>query len=117
MTSNFEDPEEDAQFDRVYQKLRVASESCRTSIPQISRLLREQFDLLRRDLDSDHPRIKALAGLIDKSNEVQQMTSPLASRLSQMQLKDSYTRSQSEFWQQCMGFVKVRSLIPVSFSI
>ena len=117
MTSNFEDPEEDAQFDRVYQKLRVASESCRTSIPQISRLLREQFDLLRRDLDSDHPRIKALAGLIDKSNEVQQMTSPLASRLSQMQLKDSYTRSQSEFWQQCMGFVKVCSHVPVLLSI
>ncbi|KAF3007928.1 RAM signaling network component [Curvularia kusanoi] len=106
MTSNFDDPEEDAQFDRVYQKLRVASESCRTSIPQISRLLREKFDVLRRDLDSDHPRIKVLASLIDKSNEVQQMTSPLASRLSQMQLKDNYTRSQSEFWQQCMGFIK-----------
>jgi hypothetical protein len=106
MTSNFDESDEDAQFDRVYQKLRNASESCRTSIPQITRLLREQFDVLRRDLESDHPRIKALAGLIDKSNEVQQMTVPLASRLSQMQLKDSYTRGQAEFWQQCMGFIK-----------
>jgi hypothetical protein len=106
MTSNFDESDEDAQFDRVYQKLRNASESCRTSIPQITHLLREQFDVLRRDLDSDHPRIKALAGLIDKSNEVQQMTIPLASRLSQMQLKDSYTRAQAEFWQQCMGFIK-----------
>ncbi|KZM25212.1 hypothetical protein ST47_g3618 [Ascochyta rabiei] len=106
MTSSFDESDEDVQFDRVYQKLRNASESCRTSIPQITRLLREQFDVLRRDLDSDHPRIKALAGLIDKSNEVQQMTAPLASRLSQMQLKDSYTRSQIEFWQQCMGFIK-----------
>jgi hypothetical protein len=26
--------------------------------------------------------------------------------LSQMQLKDNYTRDQPEFWQQCMGFVK-----------
>lgn len=113
MTSNFDESDEDAQFDRVYQKLRNASESCRTSIPQITRLLREQFDVLRRDLDSDHPRVKALAGLIDKSNEVQQMTVPLASRLSQMQLKDSYTRSQAEFWQQCMGFIKV--CFPASF--
>jgi hypothetical protein len=111
MTSNFDESDEDAQFDRVYQKLRNASESCRTSIPQITRLLREQFDVLRRDLESDHPRIKALAGLIDKSNEVQQMTVPLASRLSQMQLKDSYTRGQAEFWQQCMGFIKVRFAI------
>lgn len=107
MTSTFDESDEDAQFDRVYQKLRNASESCRSSIPQITRLLREQFDVLRRDLDSDHPRIKALVGLIDKSNEVQQMTVPLASRLSQMQLKDSYTRSQAEFWQQCLGFIKV----------
>ncbi|KAJ4988171.1 RAM signaling pathway protein [Stagonosporopsis vannaccii] len=106
MTSNFDESDEDTQFDRVYQKLRNASESCRTSIPQITRLLREQFDVLRRDLDSEHPRVKALAGLIDKSNEVQQMTIPLASRLSQMQLKDSYTRNQADFWQQCMGFIK-----------
>lgn len=113
MTSTFEESDEDAQFDRVYQKLRNASESCRTSIPQITRLLRERFDVLRRDLDSDHPRIKALAGLIEKSNEVQQMTIPLASRLSQMQLKDSYTRNQNDFWQQCMGFIKV--CFPVLF--
>lgn len=113
MVSTFDESDEDAQFDRVYQKLRNASESCRTSIPQITRLLREQFDVLRRDLDSDHPRIKALAGLIDKSNEVQQMTIPLASRLSQMQLKDSYTRSQADFWQQCMSFIKV--CFPVLF--
>ena len=108
LNSSFDEADEDAQFDRVYSKLRNASDSCRTSIPQITRLMREQFDLLRRDLDSEHPRIKALAGLIDKSNEVQQMTIPLASHLSQMQLKDSYTRSQPEFWQQCMGFIKVR---------
>ena len=107
MTSNFDESDEDVQFDRVYQRLRTASESCRTSMPQITRLLRDQFEALRRDLDSDHPRIKTLASLIDKSNEVQQMTIPLASRLSQMQLKDSYTRSQAEFWQQCMGFIKV----------
>lgn len=107
LNSNFDEADEDAQFDRVYSKLRKASDSCRTSIPQITRLMREQFDLLRRELDSEHPRIKALAGLIDKSNEVQQMTIPLASRLSQMQLKDSYTRNQPEFWQQCMGFIKV----------
>lgn len=107
LNSSFDEADEDAQFDRVYQKLRTASDSCRTSIPQITRLMREQFDLLRRELDSEHPRIKALAGLIDKSNEVQQMSIPLASRLSQMQLKDSYTRSQPDFWQQCMGFIKV----------
>jgi hypothetical protein len=107
LTSNFDEGDEDVQFDRVYNKLRIASDSCRTSIPQITRLMREHFDVLRRELDSEDPRTKALAGLIDKSNEVQQMTIPLASRLSQMQLKDNYTRSQPEFWQQCMGFIKV----------
>ncbi|KAL6707211.1 RAM signaling network component [Coniothyrium glycines] len=106
LNSSFEEADEDAQFDRVYSKLRNASDNCRTSIPHITRLMRAQFDSLRRELDSEHPRIKALASLIDKSNEVQQMTIPLASRLSQMQLKDSYTRSQPEFWQQCMGFIK-----------
>ncbi|KAJ4365264.1 RAM signaling network component [Neocucurbitaria cava] len=116
MNSSFDEADEDAQFDRVYSKLRNASDSCRTSIPQITRLMREQFDLLRRELDTDHPRIKALAGLIDKSNEVQQMTIPLASRLSQMQLKDSYTRSQPEFWQQCMGFIKAWQELAVAYT-
>ncbi|KAF2127309.1 cell morphogenesis protein-like protein Sog2 [Dothidotthia symphoricarpi CBS 119687] len=106
LMSNFDEIDDDAQFDRVYQKLRNASDSCRASIPQITRLLREHFDLLRRELDSEHPRIKALAGLIDKSNEVQQMTIPLASRLSQMQLKDRDVRNQPDFWLQCMGFIK-----------
>ncbi|KAF1939740.1 cell morphogenesis protein-like protein Sog2 [Clathrospora elynae] len=108
LPGSFDEADEDAQFDRVYSKLRIASDSCRTSIPHITRLMRDHFDALRQQLDSgiEHPRIKALASLIDKSNEVQQMTIPLASRLSQMQLKDSYTRNQPEFWQQCMGFIK-----------
>ncbi|CAG5182181.1 uncharacterized protein ALTATR162_LOCUS10032 [Alternaria atra] len=106
LTSSFDEADEDAQFERVYTKLRNASDSCRNSMPQITRMMREQFDGLRRDLDTEDPRVKALANLIDKSNDVQQMTNPLASRLSQMQLKDSYTRNQPEFWQQCMGFIK-----------
>jgi hypothetical protein len=113
LNSSFDEADEDGQFDRIYNKLRNASDSCRNSMPQITRMMREQFDSLRRDWDSEDPRVKALANLIDKSNEVQQMTIPLASRLSQMQLKDSYTRNQPEFWQQCMGFIKVRN-VPVS---
>lgn len=107
LTSSFDEADEDAQFDRIYSKLRMACDNCRNSIPQILRLLKNTYDLLRRDLDSEHPRLKVLGGLIEKSNEVQEMTMPLASRLSQMQLKDSYTRSQPDFWQQCMGFIKV----------
>lgn len=115
LTSAFDESDEDAQFGRLYQKLRHACDSCNISIPQITQLLRDQLDVLRRELDVEHPRVRALAGLIDKSNEVQQMTIPLASRLSQMQLKDSYTRGQPEFWQQCMGFIKV-PFFPSPFS-
>lgn len=111
MTSTYDDVDEDTHFGRVYQKLRNACDQCNASVPQITKMLREQLDVLRRDLDLDHPRIRALISLIDKSNEVQQMTIPLASRLSQMQLKDNYTRSQPEFWQQCMGFIKVSSVV------
>jgi hypothetical protein len=107
MTSNFDEGDEDTQFGRVYQKLRNACDSCNASIPQITQLLREQLELLRREIDVEHPRIRALADLIDKSNEVQQVTMPLSRRLYQMQPQDSYTRSQPEFWQHCMGFIKV----------
>lgn len=107
LTGSFDEGDEEGQFDRVYAKLRSASDSCRSSMPKIAGLMKEQFENLRRELDSEHPRIKALAGLIDKSNEVYQMTIPLASHLSQMQLKDSFTRNQPDFWQQCMGFIKV----------
>lgn len=108
LTSNFDEGDEDTQFGRVYQKLRNACDSCNTSIPQITQLLKEQLEILRRELDLEHPRIRALVDLIEKSNEVQQMTIPLARRLSQMQPQDSYTRGQPEFWQHCMGFIKVR---------
>jgi hypothetical protein len=111
MTSNFDEGDEDTQFGRVYQKLRNACDSCNTSIPQITQLLKEQLDILRRELDVEHPRIRALIDLIEKSNEVQQVTIPLARRLYQMQPQDSYTRGQPEFWQHCMGFIKVRSSI------
>jgi hypothetical protein len=107
LTSNFDEGDDDAQFGRVYQKLRYACDSCNTSIPQITQLLKELLESLRRELDLEHPRIRALVDLIEKSNEVQQMTIPLARRLSQMQPQDSYTRGQPEFWQHCMGFVTV----------
>jgi len=115
MTSNFDaqESDDDAQFERIYGKLRTACDTCRNYIPQISRLLKGNFDAMRRELDSEHPRIKVLAGLIDKSNVVQEMTMPLAQRLSQMQLKDTTIRSQPEFWQQCMGFIKVCSTISI----
>ena len=111
LNSSFDEADEDAQFDRIYTKLRNASDGCRNSMAQITRMMREQFDGLRRDLDSEDPRVKALANLIDKSNDVQQMANPLASRLSQMQLKDHYTRNQPDFWQQCMGFVRVCAFV------
>ncbi|KAF2848931.1 cell morphogenesis protein-like protein Sog2 [Plenodomus tracheiphilus IPT5] len=116
LTSSFDEADEDGQFDRVYSKLRNASDSCRTSIPRITSLMREQYDNLLRELDSEHPRIKALAGLIEKSNEVYQMTLPLATHLSQMQLKDSFTRSQPDFWQQCMGFIKAWQELAVAYT-
>ncbi|KAH7125335.1 RAM signaling pathway protein-domain-containing protein [Dendryphion nanum] len=106
LTSSFDEADEDALFERVYTKLRISCDTCRNHIPQISRLLKGNFELLRRELDSDDPKIKVLAGLIDKANEVQDTTNPLAQCLSQMQLKDRYTRSQPAFWQQCMSFIK-----------
>lgn len=109
MTSSIDEGDEDAQFGRVYQKLRNTCDSCNSSIPQITQLLREQLDSLRRELDVEHPRIRVLIDLIEKSNEVQQVTVPLSRRLAQMQPQDSYTRGQPEFWQHCMGFIKVRT--------
>ncbi|KAI8934224.1 hypothetical protein NX059_008971 [Plenodomus lindquistii] len=116
LNSSFDEADEDGQFDRVYSKLRNASDSCRTSIPRITALMREQYDNLLRELDSEHPRIKALAGLIEKSNEVYQMTLPLATHLSQMQLKDSFIRSQPDFWQQCMSFIKAWQELAVAYT-
>lgn len=107
LTSSFDEADEDAQFERIYNKLKLACDACRASIPRIEGLLRTTYEQLRKDLDSEHPRVKVLLGLIDKSHEVQEMCAPLADRLQQMQFKDSYTRSQPSFWQHCMGFIKV----------
>jgi hypothetical protein len=105
--SSFDEQDEDVNFERVYTKLRITCDSCRTYVPQISRQLRSVFEVLRRELDTEDPKLKVLAGLIDKSNFVQETTNAVAQRLAQMQLKDPYTRSQPVFWQQCTSLIKV----------
>ncbi|KAF2117707.1 cell morphogenesis protein-like protein Sog2 [Lophiotrema nucula] len=106
LTSNFDEADEDAQFDRIYSKLRSACESCRTYIPRITGSLKNTFEILRRELGSEDPKINVLASLIEKANEVEERTYALAKRLSQMQLKDTYIRSLPDFWQQCTGFIR-----------
>jgi len=107
LTGSFEEIDEDALFDRIYNKLRGACDCCRENIPQISRYLKSAFEVLRRELDSEDLKIKVLANLIDKCEFVERVTYPLARRLSQMQLKDTYTRNSPEFWQQCVNFIRV----------
>jgi protein-tyrosine-phosphatase len=106
LMSSFDEQDEDVNFERVYTKLRITCDSCRTYVPQISRQLRSVFEVLRRELDTEDPKLKVLAGLIDKSNFVQETTNAVAQRLAQMQLKDPYTRSQPVFWQQCTSLIK-----------
>ncbi|CAI6338588.1 unnamed protein product [Periconia digitata] len=106
LTSTFEQADDDAQFERIYSKVRMACENCQTSIPRILGTLRATYEQLRRDFDSEHPRLKALASMIERSYDVQQTSAPLYDRLNRMQLGDSDSRDQPEFWQQCMGFIK-----------
>ncbi|KAF2269281.1 hypothetical protein CC78DRAFT_529502 [Lojkania enalia] len=109
LTSQFDETDDDAHFDRIYTKLRLACDTCRSSIPQISRLLLDSYDVLKKNLGLEDPKVNVLASLIEKGNDVEQNLLPLAARLSQMQLKDSYTRSQPDFWQQCTIFIKAWS--------
>jgi hypothetical protein len=106
LTSTFEEADDDSQFERVYSKVRMACDKCQSSMPRILGILKNTYEQLRKDLDSEHPRLKVLAGLIERSYEVQQMTNPLYDRLNRMQLGDSHSRNQPDFWQQCMGFIK-----------
>jgi hypothetical protein len=108
LTSTFDEHDEDVHFERIYAKLRTACDNCSMHIPEISQILKAKFDTLRRELDSDDPKIKVLAGLIDKCNLVMESIHALGQRLSQVQLKDSQSRGQPAFWQQCMSFIKVR---------
>lgn len=114
LNGTLDEQDEDIYFERVYDKLKVACDACANSIPGITRSLEDKFEVLRRDLDIDDPKLKVLASLIEKSNLVQNSMEPLARRLSQMQLKDSYSRSQPVFWQLCMAFIKVRFTVPFS---
>lgn len=107
LTSTFEEADDDAQFERIYAKVRLACEDCQSSIPRILGTLRITYEQLRKDYDSEYPLLKALGGLIEKSFDVQQTSAPLYDRLNRMQLGDSDARDQPEFWQQCMGFIKV----------
>jgi hypothetical protein len=107
LTSTFDEHDEDALFERIYAKLKNACDSCSVHIPEISQILKSKFATLRRELDSDDPKIKVLAGLIEKCDLVLESIYSLGHRLSQVQLKDSQIRGQPAFWQQCMSFIKV----------
>jgi hypothetical protein len=106
LTGSFDDVDEDALFERIYGKLRAACECCRDNIPQISRFLKSAFEILRRELDSEDLKIKVLHSLIEKCENVERLTYPLARRLSQMQLKDAYARNLPDFWEQCLRFLR-----------
>ncbi|KAJ4294269.1 RAM signaling network component [Kalmusia sp. IMI 367209] len=106
LTSTYEEGDEDNRFARIFDKLKAACENCDASVPQIIDRLTNTYRQLSKELDSEHPRLKVLGGLIDKSHEVQHMSRPLSERLRYMQFGDHYVRNQPEFWQQCMGFIK-----------
>ncbi|KAF2196484.1 hypothetical protein GQ43DRAFT_405030 [Delitschia confertaspora ATCC 74209] len=106
LTGTFDEADEDAQFERIYARLRAACECCRENMPQISKQLKYKYEELRKELDSEDLKLKVCASLIEKCDFVERLMYPLAKRLSQMQLKDAYARSQPEFWQQCIGFIK-----------
>lgn len=107
LTSTYEEPDEDSRFARIFDKLKVACESCDASIPQIIDRLTNAHKQMSKEWDSEDPKLKVLGGLIEKSHYVQHMSSPLSERLRYMQFGDHYVRNQPEFWQQCMGFIKV----------
>ncbi|KAF2742414.1 hypothetical protein M011DRAFT_412755 [Sporormia fimetaria CBS 119925] len=105
-TTSFDEREEDRHFEIIYGKLRTACDKCKIFVPQITRLMKNEFEVHRDKLDSDDPKMKVLMGLIEKAINVQDSIVPLSTRLSQLQVNDSYSRSQPVFWQQCMAFLK-----------
>lgn len=108
LTSNYEDADEDSRFARIFDKLKTACENCESSIPQIMDRLTTKHRQLSKELDSEDPRLKVLGSLIEKSHEVQHISGRLWDRLRYMQFGDQYVRNQPDFWQQCMGLIKVR---------
>jgi RAM signalling pathway protein len=107
MQSTFDDPDEEAQFERIYIKLRTACDFSMENIPHIQRHLRKAYELEKREFDSEDPKMKVLANLIEKSDFVYSMAWALTKRLSQIKLKDPIARSQHDFWQQCTTYIKV----------
>jgi hypothetical protein len=77
------------------------------NIPHIQRHLRKAYELEKREFDSEDPKMKVLANLIEKSDFVYSMAWALTKRLSQIKLKDPIARSQHDFWQQCTTYIKV----------
>jgi hypothetical protein len=115
LTSNYEEADEDSRFARIFDKLRAACENCEASIPQIIDRLTNTHRQLAKDLDSEDPRLKVLGSLVEKSHEVQHISGRLWDRLRYMQFGDHYVRNQPDFWQQCMGLIKVRSTVSSFF--
>lgn len=107
LTSTYEEGDDEGRFARIFDKLKAACENGDTSIPQIIDRLTNTYRQLSKELDPEHLRLKVLAGLIEKSNEVLIMSRQLSDRLRYMQFGDHYVRNQPEFWQQCMAFIKV----------
>jgi hypothetical protein len=111
LTSNYEEADEDSRFARIFDKLKAACENCEASIPQIIDRLTNTHRQLAKELDSEDPRLKVLGSLVEKSHEVQHISSRLWDRLRYMQFGDHYVRNQPDFWQQCMSLIKVRFAI------
>lgn len=104
--ATFDDPDEDAQFERIYIKLKRACDQSMDILPRILGYFRRTYEMEKRELDSEDPKMKVLINLIEKSDFVNNMAFNLAKRLSQIKLKDPVARNQQDFWQQCTTYIK-----------
>ncbi|KAF2809598.1 uncharacterized protein BDZ99DRAFT_443981 [Mytilinidion resinicola] len=106
MQSSFDDPDEEAQFDRIYIKLKTACDQCLKNVPQILRSFRRTYETERSRLDSEDLKMKVLMKLIETAESVVGVARTLSERLSEIKLKDAVARSQRDFWQQCTLLTK-----------
>lgn len=99
--------EEERKFEKIFLHLSIAYSAAQKALPTLQREVIKCLDALRAR--NGYGKAEILChDLNEKTGSAMLATEALKRRLSTVKLKEPGVRGQREFWQLCVGFIRVR---------
>ncbi|KAF2759642.1 hypothetical protein EJ05DRAFT_526363 [Pseudovirgaria hyperparasitica] len=104
---NDHEANEETSFEKIFLKLKTATERITRILPNYRHLFHKHRIASESEMIPPVAKIRVLAELVQKSDDILSVTDMLNRRMSAIKLRDVLARNQPDFWQQATGFCKM----------